>query len=77
MEPSVADGLCAEMIVVLPGEAQAAHVPRTSQQVFQPLADFFIPAAQAVRGNIVEAVLLYVAVKLKIFLCDVGIVAQL
>lgn len=57
MIPTIADGLCALMVLVLILEAQATYPFLLKEQFFQPLANLLIPALKPVCGYIVKRIL--------------------
>lgn len=76
MEASVPNGFRAQMVVVLPNKPLTANISFTGQQLFEPLADYFISAVQPVGIHIVEHLFLHINVEVQILLSDMGIASE-
>lgn len=76
MEASVSNGFRAQMVVVLPDKPLTANISFTGQQLLEPLADYFISAAQPVGVHIVERLFLHINVEVQILLSDMGIASE-
>lgn len=67
----IADGLCAEVVLVLILETQTTDVFLPEEQVLQPLGDQLVPPLEPVVGGIVEAGFFDIDIEGKVFLGDV------
>lgn len=76
MEASVSNGFRAQMVVVLPDKPLTANISFTGQQFLEPLADYFISAAQPVGVHIVEHFFLHINVEVQILFSDMGIASE-
>lgn len=72
MIPLIPDGLCAEMVLILVLESEAADVLFPEQQLLQPLGNQLVPTLEPVVGRIVENSFLHVDIEGQVFLGDVG-----